>query len=90
MHYTSSIHNWINAIVVMLCITTPAALSAQAILPTSWNFDTPAPEGWVENLGAGATRYDNGQTGQACRLDNTGENVIVHFYDEPGQVKYYL
>ncbi|HEY8405038.1 MAG TPA: endonuclease, partial [Flavobacteriales bacterium] len=47
-------------------------------------------EGWVENLGAGATRYDNGQTGQACRLDNTGENVIVHFYDEPGQVKYYL
>ncbi len=63
---------------------------AQAVLPTSWDFDTATPDGWVESLGTGSLRYDQGQAGQACRLDNSGEYVLVSFADEPGQVKYYI
>lgn len=62
----------------------------QAVLPTSWDFDTAAPDGWVESLGTGSTRYDQGQTGQACRLDNTGEYVLVSFAEEPGSVTYHI
>jgi endonuclease I len=90
MYLISTIHSFIRTLAIAACILSSGALSAQAVLPTSWNFDTPTPEGWVENLGPGSTRYDQGQAGQACRLDGSGENVIVHFFDEPGQIKYYL
>jgi endonuclease I len=64
--------------------------SAQAILPTSWNFDVNAPAGWSESLGASNTRYANGLTGQACRLDMTGDFVLLEFAEEPGVLSYNL
>ena len=63
---------------------------AQAILPTSWNFDVNAPAGWSESLGASNTRYANGLTGQACRLDFTGDFVLLEFAEEPGTLTYNL
>jgi len=64
---------------------------AQAILPTSWDFDTPIPEGWTEAIGnTGNTRYPNGAIGQACRLDNTGEYILIEFAEEPGLLTYWL
>jgi endonuclease I len=62
--------------------------NAQAILPTSWSFDVAAPAGWSESLGSGNTRYVNGFIGSACRLDNTGEFVLLEFVEEPGVVTY--
>jgi hypothetical protein len=63
---------------------------AQAILPSAWNFDVNAPAGWSESLGASNTRYANGQNGQACRLDLTGDFVLVEFAEEPGALSYYI
>jgi len=64
---------------------------AQAVLPAFWNFDVAAPAGWTESLGTnGNTRYLNGQTGQACKLDATGEFVLLEFAEEPGMLSYYL
>jgi endonuclease I len=63
---------------------------AQAVLPTSWNFDVNAPAGWSESLGASNTRYAGGQNGQACRLDVTGDFVLLEFAEEPGALNYYL
>jgi hypothetical protein len=66
------------------------AAQAQAILPTGWNFDVATPEGWAESLGASNTRYANGLTGQACRLDGTNDYVSLYFAEEPGALSYYL
>jgi endonuclease I len=73
----------------LLTLFTTAAY-AQAILPTSWNFDVNAPAGWSESLGASNTRYANGLTGQACRLDITGDYVLLEFAEEPGVLSYNL
>jgi hypothetical protein len=63
---------------------------AQAILPTSWGFDTAIPQGWSESLGTSNTRYANGFVQQACRLDATGDYVQIQFAEEPGTLTYYL
>jgi hypothetical protein len=55
--------------------------SAQAILPASWSFDVATPAGWTESLGSGNTRYANGFVGSACRLDNTGEFVLLEIIE---------
>ncbi|MFY7971158.1 MAG: endonuclease [Flavobacteriales bacterium] len=71
-------------------IASSVTLFSQAVLPTSWDFDTPAPTGWTEILNAGNTRYATGFAGTACRLDGTGDYVLVEFAEEPGAVSYYL
>ncbi len=73
---------------VMLAVAQTVA--SQAVLPTSWNFDVNAPAGWSESLGASNTRYANGLNGQACRLDATGDFVVVAFAEEPGTLTYNL
>lgn len=73
---------------VMLAVAQTVA--SQAVLPTSWNFDVNAPAGWSESLGASNTRYANGLNGQACRLDATGDFVVVEFAEEPGTLTYNL
>lgn len=68
-------------------------LLAQTTLPTSWNFDDPIPNGWVESLdnNPSNTRYTtNGYVNAACKLDGTGEYVMVHFSDVCGGVTYYI
>jgi hypothetical protein len=64
--------------------------AAQAPLPSSYNFDDPLPVGWTEFLDVvvGNTRYTNGLQGAACRLDATGEYVLVNFGDVCGSVTY--
>lgn len=64
--------------------------AAQAPLPTSYNFDDPLPVGWTESLDVvvGNTRYTNGLVGAACRLDATGEYVLVNYGDVCGSVTY--
>lgn len=63
---------------------------AQAPLPTSCNFDDPLPIGWSEvlDIWVGNTRYTNGLVNAACRLDGTGEYVLVNFGDVCGSVTY--
>lgn len=61
---------------------------SQAVLPTSWSFDTATPQGWTESLGSGNTRYTNGAVGTACRLDNTGEFVSIFYAEEGGSLSY--
>jgi len=66
---------------------------AQTTLPTSWNFDDPTPDGWVESLdnNPGNTRYTQTTvSGSACRLDGDDEYVMVHFSDVCGGVTYYI
>ncbi len=72
------------------------ASHAQALLPTSWNFSNPPisspPTGWTLGLGTnGNLTYAFG-IGDAlsCRLDATGEFVIINITDKPGELSYYL
>jgi hypothetical protein len=62
----------------------------QATLPTAWNFDDLQPTGWTESLSnnPGNTRYTNGATGAACKLDGDDEYVVVNFSDVCGGVTY--
>lgn len=80
----------IHTLMIMLLLAATQSALSQAVLPTSWNFDVVAPAGWSESLASGNARYANGQTGQACRLDETGDHVILEFAEEPGALSYYL
>jgi len=64
----------------------------QASLPSFANFDDPLPEGWTESLDVvvGNTRYTNGLVGAACRLDATGEYVVVNYGDVCGSITYHV
>jgi len=73
-----------------LFTTLSEVMFSQAILPASWNFDVAAPTGWSESLGASNTRYANGLSGQACRLDATADFVLLQFAEEPGSLTYNL
>jgi hypothetical protein len=74
------------AMVLMISVSA----SAQAVLPTSFNFSDATPNGWSESLGGSNTRYTNGFVGQACRLDQTNDYVLIEFAEEPGALSYYL
>jgi Endonuclease I/Secretion system C-terminal sorting domain len=76
--------------VVAIILTCAGIANAQAVLPTSWNFDDATPAGWSESLNSGNTRYAGGFTGQACRLDGTTDYVLVEFAEEPGALTYYI
>lgn len=69
---------------------------SQTTLPTSFDFVTApstVPTGWstntTANYGTGLTD-DNGSTSRAGKLQATGHHFTIHFYDEPGEVSYYL
>ncbi|MFA9212699.1 MAG: endonuclease [Candidatus Methylacidiphilales bacterium] len=72
------------------------ASQAQALLPTSWNFSNPSisapPTGWTLGLGTnGNLTYAFGiGDALACRLDATGEFVLINITDKPGELSYYL
>jgi endonuclease I len=80
----------IQTLMMLLMLAVAQTVASQAVLPTSWNFDIAAPAGWSESLGTSNTRYANGQTGQACRLDFTGDFVLLEFAEEPGALNYFL
>lgn len=72
------------------------ALMAQTNLPTSWNFSSPGigspPNGWTLGLGTnGNLTYAFGiGDALACRLDATGEFVLIQASDKLGPLSYYL
>ena len=85
-----------NILATALCLFS-ILLNAQTTLPTSWNFSTPGistpPNGWSYNLTVGGTNLTYGfgiGDALACRLDATGEYLIIHFADKPGPLSYYL
>lgn len=80
----------IQTLMMLVMLAVAQTVSSQAVLPTSWNFDVNAPAGWSESLGASNTRYAIGLSGQACRLDATGDFVVVEFAEEPGTLTYNL
>ncbi|MFN0032945.1 MAG: endonuclease [Flavobacteriales bacterium] len=77
-------------IYMLVAMATAQLANAQAILPTSFNFDDATPTGWSESLNSGNTRYAAGFVGQACRLDGTTDYVLVEFSEEPGPITYYI
>lgn len=83
----------IKSAILMFCACVGFAVSAaaQAVLPTSFGFDTATPTGWTQNLGNnGNLTYGGGPSGLAARLDATGENVVLFFAEEPGALTYYI
>ncbi|MES2380113.1 MAG: endonuclease [Bacteroidota bacterium] len=80
---------------ISFCLAVIAS-QAQALLPTGWNFSSPSsttpPTGWTLNLGTnGNTTYAFGVGDAiACRLDATGENIVINVADKPGTLSYYL
>jgi hypothetical protein len=72
------------------------ASQAQALLPTSWNFSTPSssavPVGWTLGLGTNGNLTYGFGVGDAisCRLDATGEFVLINIADKPGVLSYHL
>lgn len=77
---------------LLAAVLISATAFSQTTLPAGWNFDDPTPVGWTESLSnnPGLTRYVNGQTGAACKLDGDDEYVSVWFSDVCGGVTYYI
>ena len=72
-------------LVLLVCFT---GLS-QAVLPTSWSFTTTTlPTGWTESEVLFYTA--SGNTPPAKKFDSTGDNLIIHFASNPGNLTYYL
>lgn len=71
-----------------------AAFTQVAPVPTSWDCSGTEPEGWVQvqtgtpgNLFyVTADLYTSAPS--SCRLDNTGEYILIQIDDEPGLVSY--
>ena len=79
--------NKIKLLIASLCINT--MVMAQAILPTAWGFSTAVlPNGWTQT---GTTFYTaSGNIPPACKFDNTGDSLTIHFASAPGNLTYYL
>lgn len=62
---------------------------AQAVLPTTWSFTTTTlPTGWTAT---GTDYYSaSGNTPPAMKFDGTGDNLVIHFASNPGNLSYYL
>lgn len=62
---------------------------SQAILPTSWSFTTTTlPTGWTESEANFYTA--SGNTPPAKKFDTTGDNLVIYFSSNPGNLTYYL
>jgi hypothetical protein len=79
--------NKIKLLIAAICFHT--MVLAQAILPTSWGFATAnLPTGWTQT---GTTFYTaSGNIPPACKFDNTGDSLTIHFASAPGNLTYYL
>ncbi|HRE73371.1 MAG TPA: endonuclease [Flavobacteriales bacterium] len=81
-------------LILLFSVLTLTKSYSQAFLPTSFSFNAASPPtGWILNLDvvAGATTYATGSDGNpSCRLDGTGEYVLIEFSDEPDSLVYSL
>jgi hypothetical protein len=72
-----------------LILLLSANFYAQAVLPTSWSFATTTlPIGWSESGTAFYTA--SGNTPPAMKFDSQGDNLIIEFASNPGNLSYYL
>jgi hypothetical protein len=71
---------------IFACVT----LFAQTSLPTFFSFNGPYPVGWTNNLGGSPTYGIGSDDSPAARFDNTGENIIIHFNQNPGFLSYQI
>lgn len=85
-----------NLLILLAFIALNTGAFAQATLPLAWDFVNPSittpPAGWTMNLGTNGNLTYSFGAGDAisCRLDATGENVVIFFNDKPGTLSYYL
>ena len=77
--------NYISLLVLLISFTG----FSQAVLPTSWSFTTPTlPIGWTESESLLYTA--SGNTPPAKKFDSTGDNLIINFANNPGNLTYYI
>jgi len=73
-------------LVVLICFSG----ISQAILPTSWNFATTTlPNGWTESDAVGYYTA-SGNPAPAKKFDSTGDNLVIYFGSNPGNLTYDL
>lgn len=64
---------------------------AQAVLPTAWSFDnTTFPTGWSIVDPTPLYYTGSGNTPPAYKFDATGDQMIIFFASNPGNLTYYL
>jgi endonuclease I len=67
------------------------SMFAQTTLPTSWSFaNTTLPTGWSANDPLPGYYSASGNTPPAYKFDATGDQIIVFFANNPGDVTYYI
>jgi endonuclease I len=67
------------------------SMFAQTVLPTSWSFTTTTlPVGWSAVDPIPAYYSASGNTPPAYKFDATGDQIIIFFASNPGNVTYYL
>lgn len=64
---------------------------AQAVLPTAWSFPTTIfPTGWTAADPLPGYYTGSGNTPPAYKFDATGDQIIIFFASNPGNLTYYL
>lgn len=64
---------------------------AQAVLPTSWSFaNTTFPTGWTQIDPLPAYYTASGNTPPAYKFDATGDQIVISFASNPGNLTYYI
>ncbi|MBT5750526.1 MAG: choice-of-anchor D domain-containing protein [Flavobacteriales bacterium] len=76
-------------ILIVSCVFLTLVSYSQAILPTSWSFQTVnLPTGWTES---GTNFYTaSGNTPPAMKFDGTGDHLIINLNSNPGDITYFL
>lgn len=74
-----------------LIVAANLTIYAQAVLPTSWSFvNTTFPTGWSIIDPTPLYYTGSGNTPPAYKFDATGDQLIIFFASNPGNVTYYL
>jgi len=74
-----------------LILAVNLSLFSQTTLPTSWSFtNTTLPTGWSVIDPIPAYYTGSGNTPPAYKFDATGDQMIIFFASNPGNVTYYL
>lgn len=74
-----------------LIVAVNLSVFAQAVLPTAWSFiNTTFPTGWSIIDPTPLYYTGSGNTPPAYKFDATGDQMIIFFASNPGNVTYYL
>ncbi len=79
---------------ILLVLITSSLAMAQAVLPTSysWNTGAPYPTGWsaVDPTVSYYTSSSSAHTAPSLKMDATGDKVTINFGTTPGTFSYWL